>query len=63
MIAFEVYQLVNPGETVMKPSNQAKLPKQVAPVQRPSTSVALSHEQGVEASLASNMWNLMRLYA
>ncbi len=47
----------------MKPSNQAKLPKQVAPVQRPSTSVALSHEQGVEASLASNMWNLMRLYA
>ncbi len=46
----------------MKLANKSKLPKQVAPVQRPSTSVALSNEQGVEASLASNIWNLMKLY-
>lgn len=46
----------------MKSSKSSKLPKQVAPVNRPSTSVTLSHEQGVEASLASNIWNLMRLY-
>ena len=46
----------------MKPSNQSKLPKQVAPVQRPSTSAALSNDQGVEASLASSIWNLIRLY-
>ena len=39
-----------------------KLPKQVAPVQRLSTSAALSKEQGVEASFASNIWDIMRLY-
>ncbi len=46
----------------MKPSNKSKLPKQVAPVQRPSTSAALSNEQGVEASAASDLWNLIKLY-
>ncbi len=46
----------------MKLSNQSKLPKQVAPVQRPSTSAALSNEQGVEASIASNIWNAIKLY-
>ena len=42
--------------------NQSKLPKQVAPVQRPATSAALSNEQGVDASLASNIWNAIRLF-
>lgn len=46
----------------MKRANQSKLPKQVAPVQRLSSSVTLSHQQGVDASLASNIWNLMKLY-
>jgi hypothetical protein len=46
----------------MKLSNQSKLPKQVAPIQRPSTSAALSNEQGIEASISSNIWNLMKLY-
>ncbi|MDJ0899233.1 MAG: hypothetical protein QNJ55_10515 [Xenococcus sp. MO_188.B8] len=42
----------------MKSSNQSKLPKQVAPIQRPSTSAALSNEQGVEAS-ALSLLNLL----
>ena len=46
----------------MKLSKKSKLPKQVAPVQRPSTSAALSNEQGVEASIASNIWNAIKLY-
>ena len=46
----------------MKPSNKSKLPKQVAPIQRPSTSATLSNKQGVEASAASNIWNMMKLY-
>ena len=45
----------------MKLSNQSKLPKQVAPVQRPSTPAALSNGQGVEASLRSDIWNVMKL--
>lgn len=49
----------------MKTSKQSKskLPKQVAPVQRPSTSSVLSNEQGVEASLTSSIWDMMRLYS
>lgn len=39
--------------------NQSKLPKQVAPVQRPATSAAISNQQGVEAS---SIWDAMRLY-
>jgi hypothetical protein len=48
----------------MKPSNQSKLPNQAAPVQRPSTSVAMSNANGIEASsYASNIFNLLRLYS
>jgi hypothetical protein len=47
----------------MKPSNPSKLPKQVAPVQRPSTSVAMSNANGVEASLAGGLFNLLKLYS
>ena len=42
--------------------NQSKLPKQVAPVQRPTTSAAMSNEQGVDPSMRSNIWNAMKLY-
>ncbi len=45
----------------MKLSNQSKLPKQSAPVQRFSTSAAISSKNGVEASIPSNIWNLMKL--
>jgi hypothetical protein len=34
----------------MKPTKTSKLPKQAAPVQRPSTSAAMSNPNGVEAS-------------
>ena len=34
----------------MKHTKNLNLPKQVAPVQRPSTSTALSNQNGVEAS-------------
>ena len=40
----------------MKLSNQSKLPKQSAPVQRLSNSAAMSSKNGVEASLTSDMW-------
>jgi hypothetical protein len=40
--------------------SKSKLPKQVAPVQRPSTSSVLSNEQGIEAS--TSIWDMMRLY-
>jgi hypothetical protein len=34
----------------MKPTGTSKLPKQAAPVQRPSTPAAMSNQNGVEAS-------------
>ncbi|MDJ0676003.1 MAG: hypothetical protein QNJ36_11575 [Calothrix sp. MO_167.B42] len=34
----------------MKLSKQSKFPKQVAPVQRPSTSSVISNQHGMEAS-------------
>lgn len=48
----------------MEPSGRSisKLPKQAEPVQRNLSSVVQSNEQGVEASLASNIWNVLRLY-
>ncbi|MFP4575221.1 MAG: hypothetical protein ACLFT9_06305 [Coleofasciculus sp.] len=47
----------------MKQSNKSKLPKQVAPVKRPSTSGVISNTNGVEASLASNLFDLLSLYS
>ncbi|MDJ0533467.1 MAG: hypothetical protein QNJ70_13420 [Xenococcaceae cyanobacterium MO_207.B15] len=49
----------------MKLSKKSKLPKQVAPVQRPSTSAAISNQQGVEASNYNNvessgMWDIIK---
>ncbi|HLO83843.1 MAG TPA: hypothetical protein VK203_02355 [Nostocaceae cyanobacterium] len=48
---------------MMKLSNQSKLPKQVAPVQRLSTTSAMSNQYGVDASgIASNLWNILKIY-
>jgi hypothetical protein len=43
----------------MKPTKTSKLPKQAAPVQRPSTSAAMSNQNGVEAS---GIFDLMKYY-
>ncbi|NER98263.1 MAG: hypothetical protein F6J86_31300 [Symploca sp. SIO1B1] len=47
----------------------SKLPKQVPPVQRPSTSVAISNQQGIGASNYNNvessgsaMWEILKKY-
>lgn len=45
----------------MKRSNQSKLPIQAAPVQRPSTFVAMSNANGVEASIASNIFDILSI--
>lgn len=46
----------------MKSTKQSYLPKQAAPVQRPSTSVALSNQHGVHAS-ALELSNLFEIYS
>jgi hypothetical protein len=39
----------------MKLSKKSKLPKQVAPIQRSSTSTAISNQNGMEASNYNNV--------
>ncbi|NEN88986.1 MAG: hypothetical protein F6K48_08695 [Okeania sp. SIO3H1] len=45
-----------------------KLPKQVAPVQRPSTSAAISNQYGIGASNYNNvesstaLWDILKMY-
>lgn len=51
----------------MKLSKQSKLPKQVAPVQRPSTSAAMSNQPGMEASNYNNvessgLFDILRMF-
>lgn len=51
----------------MKLSRQSKLPKQVAPIQRPSTSAAISSQHGVDASNYNNvessgMFDILKMF-
>ncbi|NEO78079.1 hypothetical protein [Moorena sp. SIO4G3] len=52
----------------MELSKKSKLPKQVAPVQRPSTSTAISNQHGIGASNYNNVessaafWDILRMY-
>jgi hypothetical protein len=48
-----------PPKKTMKPTKTSKLPKQAAPVQRPSTSAAMSNQNGVEAS---GIFDLMKYW-
>ncbi|MBU7586456.1 MAG: hypothetical protein KAF91_26930 [Nostoc sp. TH1S01] len=62
-----VNQVITLGEIIVKLSQQSKLPKQVAPVQRLSTSSAMSNQQGMEASNSNNvessgMFDILRMF-